>query len=137
MCLCLVTVMENQCFLIFKWSFLSQFLTTGSGPCSALFAIAPHHTCRYLYTFDEISSVYPLFKTEQARLSQVYLWGIFQSLDHFCSPLLGSLWYIHISLDLRTPELGSAVRVWCHHSWVAGKDLDLLATLKKVGGKRE
>lgn len=113
---CLVTVMEKQSFLIFKWSFLSQFLTTGSGPCSVLFAIAPHHTFRFLYTFDENSSEYPLFQTELSQLSQAYLWEILQCLDLFCSPML---------------------YVWAHHSWVAGKDLDLLATLKEVGGKWE
>lgn len=129
MCQFLVTLMEKQCFLVFRWSFLSQFLITGSGPCFVLCALVPHHTFRYLHTFDEISPEYPLFQTEHSQLSQTYLWEMLQCLDHFSGPLLGSLWHIHGSPVLRSPERGSALHVWPHQCWVTVKDLNLLATL--------
>lgn len=118
-------------------NFLSQFLTTGFGPCSVLFGYVPHHTFRYSYTFDEISPEYPLFQTEVSQLSQIYLWEMLQCQDHFCSPLLGSLQCMHTSLDPRNPELDSALHCVVSPVLTTEKGSWPFLTGKEVGGKWE
>lgn len=53
---------------------------------------------------------------------------VLQLSDHLCVwPPLYLLWYVHVSLVLRTPQLGTAAQLGCHEGRVPS--LDLLAGL--------
>jgi len=72
-----------------------------------------------------------LLQAEQSQLTQPFVFWMLQALNHLCGPSLDSLHYVHVSLELGSPELGPAVRMHLTRAEWRGRitSLDLLATL--------
>lgn len=68
---------------------------------------------------DEIPRSLP--PAEQSHISQPF--QVLQTLRHVCSPSLYSLQYVHVSLVMGSPELGTALQLWPHSAECRGGSL--------------
>jgi len=104
-----------------------HFLCIASGPVTVCHWKEPvassslHPAFRYYIHWWDLPT--RLLLAEKSQLSQPFLIReMLQSLNHVCGPLQDSLWYVPVSLVLRSPDLDTVLQLWPHQCWVQGKD---------------